>query len=661
MRRLHPTFPVYYPTLNIGGSAFGGPGFFWDQRPAAEAFSVGLTHQRGSHYLKTGFEYRRSAGPTYVSNTDNFYFNQSVTANTYNNPDLTKSGDAFATFLLGALDSSSEVIGGPAPITISDFFGIYIGDDWKVNRKLTINLGLRDEYETPWHDPNHTLSQAMDLSQADPVIAANPPQMPAAALNIVGNGFYSFNGLWNFSSGSHPGMWNAQKLALQPRFGIAYRINETTALRFGYALYTVPTEFNFTAAPISGFEDVNFLEPPFFGMTGYQYTAPLLNGVPQETISNPFPASNPLVPILGKASGTNVGRGGSPLLWYPQNFKKAYNNRFNVTIEHQFRDQFVASFTYFLNFGNQQYSRSLNNINPSYEQQYQNALTVSVDNPFYHYLNTTVNPGPLYNQATVPLSSLLTKYPMYGALYEIGDLGAHERYQSLELKIQKRYSHGYNFLFGYVYIHERGQINTFNDQTLFANQLMWQDSDQPHHRITAAGTYELPIGTGKTLLSGAGRALNALVGGWQLTGIFTLTSGDYPRFGNYFVNNNPCANVPAGYYFNPAAFSLIPANTYVLRSNPLQLSCLTGPVFADLDASILKNFHITERVQGQLKMTAYNATNRLNLGDPDTNYTDANFGQAIYQGSPGGAFGAQGAVYGNQAGRQVELGFKLVF
>lgn len=653
--------PVYYPTLNIGGSSFGGPGFFWDQRPAAEAFSIGASHQRGPHYLKAGFEYRRSAGPTYVSNTNNFYFNQSVTANTYNNPDLTKSGDPFATFLLGALDSSSQVIGGPAPITISDFFGMYIGDDWKVNRKLTINMGLRDEYETPWHDPQHTLSQGLNLSAADPAITANLPQMPAAALNIVGSNFYSFNGLWNFTSSSHPGMWNAQHFALQPRFGIAYQLNEKTALRFGYALYTIPTEYNFTAAPISGFEDVNFLEPPFFGMTGYQYTAPLLNGVPQATISNPFPASNPLVPILGKASGTNVGRGGSPLLWYPQDFKKAYNNRFNVTIEHQFPGQLVTSFTYFSNLGNQHYSQSFNNINPQYETQYQNALTASVANPFYHYLNTTVNPGPLYNQASVPLSSLLVKYPMYGALYEIGVLGAHERYNDLELKIQKRFSRGYNFLFGYIYIREKQQINSFNDQTVFANTLQWQDSDQPHHRITAAGTYELPFGKGKMYFANASRLSNALLGGWQLTASLTANTGDYPRFGNYVVTGNPCQNVPSGYYFNPKAFSLIPANTYVLRTNPLQYSCITGPMFANLDASLLKNVHITERIQGQLKVTAYNATNRLNKGDPDLSFNDANFGQALYQGSPGGTFGSQGATYGNQAGRQVELGFKLIF
>lgn len=657
-----PNVPVYYPSLNIGGSAFGGPGFFWDQRPAAEAFSVEASQTKGSHYLKYGFQFRRGAGPNFVSNTDNFNFNQALTANTFNNPDLTKSGDPFATFLLGALDDSSQLVGGPAPVTVSDFFGFYIGDDWKIGRKLTINLGLRDEYETAWHDPEHQLSQGLDLHAIDPAIAANPPQMPAQATNIVGSSYYSFAGLWNFTSDNHPGMWNAPKLNLQPRFGVAYRLNEHTALRFGYALYTIPTEYNFTPAPVSGFEDVNFLEPPFFGMTGYQNTAPLLNGRPQETISDPFPASNPLIPIPGKSAGTNVGRGGSPLLWYPKYFEKAYNNRLNFTVEHQLPGQLVASFTYFVNFGNQHYNEALNNIDPRIEQQYQgNQLSTAVANPFYHYQNQTLIPGPLFNQQTVPLSTLLVKYPLYGPLYEIGVRGAAERYQDIEVRLQKRFSRGYNFLFGYIYIHERAETNTFNDLNLYQNNLQWQDSNQPHHRVTAAGTYELPVGRNKRYFSNASRFTSAIIGGWQITGLFTLTSGDYPRFGNLIVTGNPCQNVPAGYYFNPSVFSPLPANTYVLRTNPLQYSCIVGPRFVNLDATLQKNFNLTEKVQAQLKMTAYNATNKLNRADPNTSQSAADFGQALYQGSPSGEFGGQTATYGNQAGRQIELGFRLTF
>lgn len=116
--------PTYYPNLNIGGNSFGGPNFFWNQLPTAESFSIGVAHQMSSHYIKAGFEYRRSGGPTLVTGLSQFVFNSNLTANTFNNPDLTKSGDQFATFLLGALDNNSEMIGGPSPQPIDDFFAV---------------------------------------------------------------------------------------------------------------------------------------------------------------------------------------------------------------------------------------------------------------------------------------------------------------------------------------------------------------------------------------------------------------------------------------------------------------------------------------------------------------------------------------------------------
>lgn len=650
--------PVYFPNLNIGGNSFGGPNFFWNQVPASESFSTNLTHQWGSHYIKAGFDWRRSGGNTLVTGLSQFVFNSNMTAETFQNPNTLVHGDQFASFLLGALDPSSEMVGGPSPDPIDSFFGLYIGDDWKVNRKLTISMGLRDEYEGAWHDPQHNLSQGLNLSQIDPAIKANPPVMPAAVTALVGNNYTSYNGAWYYTSASHPGMWNAQLFSWEPRFGVAYRLNDRTAIRFGYARYVTPTEYLFTSAPVSGFEDIEFLEPPLFGVTGYQYTAQLQNGIPTATLSNPYPATSPLVPI-GKYQGTNTGRGGSPLLWYPQNLQKEFNNRLNLTVEHQLPGQFVVSATFFTNFGNQQYNQALNNINPLLEQQYQGALNTSVANPFYHYLNSTIIPGYLYNQPTVPLSTLLVKYPLYGPLYQLGTLGASERYNMGELRVQKRFSHGYNFLFGYVYIREKVQ-QFDNDLQTYNNQLVWQDSNQPHHRITIASSYELPVGKGRTFLSNAPRAVDALVGGWQVTGVVTYTSGDYPRFGSLVVTGNPCISNPTPqHWFNTSVFSL--PSGYAIQTNPLQYSCLTGPSFFDLDASLIKNVHVTERVQAQLKLTAYNATNKLNRGDPDTNINDSTFGQALYQGSPGGQFGAQTATNGSVFGRQVEIGLRLMF
>jgi len=661
--------PIYFPDMNIGGQGFGGGGFYWNQTPKGEASSVKIAQQRGSHYLKAGFEQRESYGLSYVSSTSNFYFNTALTANTFNNPNTALYGDQYATFLLGALDGSSQMVGGPVPNPHVKFYGGYIQDDWKLTSRITLNLGLRDEYETALYDPAHNFSKGLDLTAAVPEMSATPPVMPAAATNIVGNNFYHWTGQWQFTSANSPGSFNPQKLALQPRVGVAIKIDDKTAFRAGYARYLIPYEMNIALAPVSGYETVGFLEPPYLGMTGYQNTLGTLQGVPQQTISNPYPTNiNPLLPILGKGYGGNLGRGGQSLLWYNQNQQKARNDRFNFNLQRQIPGQIVVSGTYFLNIGNQQYTKALNQINPQLEVQYQNQLNQQVANPFYHYLNQTLMPGPLYNQQTVSLGSLLVPYPQYGGLYSLGNLGAAERYQSGELKAQKAFSKGYNFLVTYVYIREKAQTNgflnggVFNDQEWANNQLVYQDSNQPRHRFNIASTWELPFGKGKPYLNALPRAADAIVGGWKVAGLWTFMSGDYLQFGNMNVSGNPCISNPTpDHWFNTSVFSPIPANTYVLRTNPLQYNCLTGPKFWTLDGNLTKAISITERIHAELKMAAYNATNRLNLGDPDTGVTDSTFGKALYQGSPGGIFGAQGATYGNQSGRQVELGLKLIF
>jgi hypothetical protein len=214
----------------------------------------------------------------------------------------------------------------------------------------------------------------------------------------------------------------------------------------------------------------------------------------------------------------------------------------------------------------------------------------------------------------------------------------------------------------YVYIREKTQTNTFNDLNAFQNNLVYQESNQPRHRFNIASVWELPVGKGRAYLNSTPAVVDAVLGGWKVAGLWTFISGDFPRFGNYIVNGNPCISNPSPQgWFNTAAFSRIPANTYVLRTNPLQYDCLTGPHFWNLDANLTKAIRITERVHAELKMAAYNATNRLNRGDPDTNVLSSTFGKALFQGSPGGTIGAQGATYGNQSGRQVELGFKILF
>ena len=667
---LNPTVnnqPVYFPNFNVNGNGFGGGGFYWNQRPASQNYNAKVTHQKGSHFLKAGFEVRASYGLVYVNDAPQFYFDTALTANTFNNPNTNQYGDGYATFLLGALGGDSTMYGGPAPDPHTEFYGMYFQDDWKVNSRITVNLGLRDEYETAWHDPPHDLSVGLNLAVPNPAIAAAPPVIPAAATNIVGSNYYSWNGQWSFTSGSHPGMWNPQKLALQPRAGIAFKINDRTALRVGYAMYTVPTEYMYSPAPPnSGAEDLVFLEPPFYGLSGNQSTLSPLQGIPQQTFSNPYPSSvNPLNPILGRNSGPQLGVGGSSLVWYPKNLTKPYNHRFNISLQHELPGHIVVSGTYFLNLGYRTYTEELNAPNPTLLLENESSLSQTVTNPFYHYLNSTQVPGPLYNQPTISLSSLLVKYPQYGPLFEVGMCCAAERYNSLEFKAQKVFSHGFNFFGSYIYINETAQTNQFNDLTNYNNQMVWEPSNQPRHRFSMAGTYELPFGRGRQFFIGMNKATDYALGGWQITGIATFVSGDFPQFGNMVVTGNPCLSNPTpNEWFNTSAFSPISSSVpYSLRTNPLQYGCLTGPKFFDLDATLLKTIRVTEKVKLELKMSAYNATNRLNRGDPDTNIYDSTFGQALYQGNPGGNFGpsSQGGSSVSNTGRQVEFGLKLKF
>jgi hypothetical protein len=656
--------PVYFPHLGGDGlgNGFGGGGFYWDQRPAGQAYNVKISHQAGSHFLKAGIEHRRSYGLSYVSSTSNFQFNRSVTAETYSNPNLARNGDAFATFLLGSLDGSSSMIGGPAPDPHTEFFGMYFQDDWKVTRRITLNLGLRNDYETATHDPMHHFSQGLDVNATVPEMAANPVSVPGAVSDIVGTNYWKNTGMWSFTSSSHPGMWDAPKIALQPRAGLAFRVDDKTSLRLGYARYTIPTEFNMDIAP--GFETVSFLEPPYFGQTGYQNTLGQLQGIPQQTFSDPFPSGkNPLLPIKGNGYGSNLGRGGETLLWYNKNFQKAYNDRINVSFQRQLPKELVASVTYFKNFGHQLYVRNLNTTDPAISQKYQNALSANVNNPFYNYLTADLFPsGGLRSQQQVSLGSLLKPFPQYGDLFQAGTCCEKERYDSLELKLQKAFSHGYNFLVAYVYVREKVEINNFNDASTYYNQMTWQDSDQSRHHLTAASTYEVPIGRGRAHLSKIPKVADMVIGGWKLTGVGTFLSGSYPRFGNLIVTGNPCISNPTrNRWFNTTAFSPIPANTYVLRTNPYQYDCLKSPTFMNVDATLSKNFNITEKIHTELKMNAYNALNKLNLGPPNTDITSSQFGTALYQGSPGGTYGAGQGASTFSSGRQIELGLKLIF
>jgi hypothetical protein len=639
---------ILWPQVLIGSAANS----FYSQTPVwishinGSSYAVKLSHQLNSHFMKVGFDTRRTGGASVTTATSNFMFNAAVTANTYLSPNTRVVGDEFATYLLGALGNDSVINSAPAAYSNTNLYAIYFQDDWKLSPRISLNLGLRYEYEQPYYDSDHWESRFLDLSKANPDITGKPPVMPAQVQQLTG-AVPSWNGQWVFTSADHPGVWNSQKLVLMPRVGIAYRLNDKSAIRAGWARYVGPTDMPPSFLAVTGSTTVSLLSPfvPYY--TATQNELPLLQGIPQATFANPFNSGNPIVPPLQQTCGAACGVGTSALTTVNQGYQRPVNDRFNLTFSRQLPNRILAEITYFSNFGRHYaYVTNLNMMNPQIGYTNKSAISANVANPFYNYLTPAQFPGPLRNQATVSLQTLLAPYPQYGSVYQMFSSGRHERYDSVAIKIQRPFANGYNFLVGYNYNYEREE-QFYDEVGMYTNQFAMQTGNNPRHKVTVASIYQLPFGRGRMFLKDIPRAADLIIGGWQTTATWFFSTGDYLRFGAAAATCDPTLDSPTRQqWFKTSCLTVLPA--YTPRTNPWQYSGLTGPVYWDVQANLSKTFSITERIKAEFKLAAYNLTNHLNLADPVLTVTDAAFGQAVLQSN-------------TTQGRQLEYSLRLRF
>ncbi len=652
-----PSVPVLIPRMSITGTDgysrnfnFGPGGGYWHQVPNGNSVDAKIAQQRGSHYLKAGFETRGTISPQgVILSNPGFGFDARPTSSTYVNPNTLVSGDGFATFLIGAIaptngnasdwDSSATsmpVINFLNPS--SRFFAGYINDDWKITRNLTLNLGLRYEFEQAWREEKDRQDRALDLTSPIPEFqGANAPQMPAQ-LSQFYTGPQTFNGAFVFSDSSHRGEWNSGGGTWSPRAGIAYRLNDKTSLRAAYGRYVTPW--------MTSTADFNNITS--YSFTNYTGAPPLVLGVPQMQLQNPFPATNPVIPAYGKTLGRYTGLGDS-LSYIKPSRPHQNSDRINFSVQRQLPTGVVVDVTYYLNFTSfvNDTTRNINMIDPNIAYQFKDAVNQSVPNPFYNILPVEKFPGPLRYQQTVSLSSLMRPYPQYGDIWVTdGEPGGNMHYQSLQIKAQKNFSKGYSFLLGYNYHFETDQ-RFYDDIANFAQHYTWIDAPNSRHRLSIAATWEIPFGKGRQYMSSAPRLMDALVGGWNLTPLITWRSGRFLQFGGMVATGDPIISNPKPQqWFNASVFSPLPA--YTPRTNPWQYAGLTGPGQFNVDASLVKSFHIVERYRFELRMDLFNALNHITWGDPDTNVYSSTFGQSTDQ-------------LANTFGRRTQLGLRMEF
>ena len=678
---------IYYPGIDmqVGGTTYrlGRPGREFFQNPEGGGGSARLNMYLGDHSVKFGAEYRLDKGKGARYEPLNLRFRQAETANQATSPNLNTSGSEWASFLLGVFDATTAARIIPLQTVVSKGYSAYVQDDWKFSDRLTLNLGLRWEYEPGPVDPANRLSRFIDLSNPIPEFQASPPAIPAAAANLLATRGITqqFTGAWVFTDENHRNAWDRDKLNLLPRLGMAFRINDKSVIRFGYARYIAPSQR--IRDPLGDFSE------QYTGFSTVTSAAGFLGGRPQAILSNPFPSvttpyaplpvsgtppvannliANPVQVPRGKSLGRYTNLGNSFTLDAPLQ-KPPINDRFSLSYQRGIWGRMVLDLEYFFNNGHRlPYTVDINAPDPIFSYTIaRSELNRQVPNPFFNILTPERFPGSLRNSPNTTVGALLRPFPQYGAINQANTPGRKERLHTLSIQVQRPFSKGLSFVLGYAYNRER-TTEFFDEVALYNREFQWFDTESPRHRVTNAVTWDLPVGRGRWLLGDAPKVVDYILGGWQFTAATRIYSGRLLIFGQNNllevvgdpVLSNPTKGASSSdQWFNRAAFrqKTVPTDPVVLaalppqlyrRTNPRSFPGLYGPTAWQTDMTMSKGFQLTERFRLETRVEAYNAFNHLNWENPSVDFNNSSFGRVINK-------------HVAYSGREVQYGLRLVF
>ena len=636
---------IYFPSIGFSGNGgySAGLGSWWQVRGRSHTPSVTATHDMGKHHMKAGWQLRYTYDENGLPAVGGLNFNAVDTGNTFINFNPSLSGNMYASTLLGVLNSGNAQIN---PLFHNQYsqWGLFFQDDIKLTRNITLNLGMRWEIEQGPKDDQYMFSRYLDLTNPIPELQGGVT-MPSQVTSIAKVN-YKYNGAWMFTDPSHPRVYKDLNNFL-PRAGVAIRLNDISALRFGWARYAVPMKGAWTeglgSIPTNGFsQTTNVLGP--------------VQGVPKTLVSDPFPATNPLRVPIGQGYGRYQDLGNAPS-WFNQDLKRPINDRITMSYQRQLPWRFASDTTFFMNFGHNQlgdsmwggnYGWDVNQVDPNLYYTYKGAMDAAVPNPFYQLLPANKMPGSLRNQPTVSVASLLRPYPQYpGGLNQQFEPGIAERYKALQIKIDRPFANGLSMTFGYNYNHE-SKSNWFNQISYYNNDKTLIDMRNPRHTIRMAGTWELPIGRGRPFLNHINRVADLFIGGWATSHIFMWNQGSLLYFPQMIApTESPAISNPTrDRYFDTSKFAQAPA--YTPRTNPWYYDGLRGFGFWSLDSTAVKYFPVTERVKLELRFEFFNMPNAFMPSDPSTSVTSSTFGKSTW-------------VAGGNYGREVQYTARIHF
>jgi carboxypeptidase family protein len=578
-----------------------------------------LSWVRGRHTYKFGAEFRAQQFNSHGDyGVPAFVFDPAQTAGTFG----ADAGFGFASFLLGDVNQASvsepdNTYGRRKSVSL------YVQDNVKVTSKFTLNADLRWDFNGRYHEKYGHWSN-FDTT------AVNPVTGQPGALEFATGGSDSFEKkqyYHNFSG----------------YIGGAYQLTPRTVARASFGVLYVPLNLNtYSGIPYGfnpGFVLNNQVLTPFYWDSGYPGQAVNIGKNPNFTEYG-MVAIDPRMLELGNVQAWSagvqreIGRG--------------------VVVE----GNFIQNHGYHLESG-----------------------YVDANQPRLSAYTALVQSGQQYAIVTKPGFTGLgwasvAPFPnvamTYGPLYFVGSPRGNTDYQSLQLTVRKRTTHGLSLLASYNLSSSHGDVDTGFEDLYYAGPLQdiynlqqerhtISDFDQTHI-VKGYVLYELPFGRGKALVADAGSALNGLVSGWTVSGDFHYATGMpirvpanvyYPGITNVYSDIVPGCNISEHYngqvggtYFNPSCFVNPPNGEF--GDAPGYLAGLRNPGLATEDLGVSKSQRFSERFQLRLYFQMFNAFNRHGFSGPNTQIGTTGFGEVLPQdlnGLPGARVGQFGARF----------------
>ena len=637
------------------------------------SYSSQLLIAKGSHVFKLGGEQRiffnnffQPPNPTGL-----FNFTDDVTSDTPNSgAENGTQGNPFASLLFGFPDNGSVINIYPAVANKSVETGFYFQDDWKVNEKLTLNLGLRYEWSTPYterfnriqfSDFSANSGMKIDLSGGDPTLQA----LGLGPKELIGTTLFP-----NTAGMRHVPV---DRNNWGPRLGFAYRLGQNTVVRGGAGVYygmSVATNFQY---PGTAFRKSATM---FFTLDNFNTRA--------ATLANPFPSglTGPQNQIYGKLAEWGYANGNDLGTTEAQN---ADIYQWNLGVQHLLPGKIVVAVDYSANrsnhlpFGGYSSTRNRDFISSALLAKLikdpnflaiggtgapSDSLATPVTNPFCSLFGGTggqpclYNAGPAifnepdsqYGNATLPLANLLRPYPQFDGDFEgLPRLVANSWYNSMQIRFQKRMSHYVSFEGSYTVSKMTdnsstganafvGTLNNGNPQQLDNLRAEYSigANDTPQ-RLAAAVVLDLPIGRDRWIGGDMNRFFDAAIGGWSLSTLVAQQSGQPLSIymaNNLLLDGNQRPDVicggSTGVGANRAAVTQVPVlnvncfafpGDQVPGDGPRYYPGLRTDGIHNFDASLYKEFTPREGMTLQLRAEVFNTFNTPRFAPPNTSFS----------------------------------------